>query len=137
MIIIMSLVASLKELFQARNGVSWCSDASQEITLLIHLLDGWSGRRWIARSSIFWGNWTSQTIEHFGQRNIIASVGLVQGNSAAKSGLPRGTIVKKTPTRFPHPATKSTPNPTSCFCSSSTKPVGDGGLFQYPEVEGD
>uniref|UniRef100_A0A8D8J666 Nuclear pore complex protein Nup205 n=1 Tax=Culex pipiens TaxID=7175 RepID=A0A8D8J666_CULPI len=30
-----SLVASLKELFQARAGVSWCTDAPQEITQLI------------------------------------------------------------------------------------------------------
>ncbi|XP_055523518.1 nuclear pore complex protein Nup205 [Wyeomyia smithii] len=30
-----SLVASLKELFQARAGVSWCTDAAQEITQLI------------------------------------------------------------------------------------------------------
>lgn len=30
-----ALVASLKEMFQARFGISWCTDASQDVTQLV------------------------------------------------------------------------------------------------------
>ncbi|XP_055604420.1 nuclear pore complex protein Nup205-like [Uranotaenia lowii] len=109
-----SLVASLKELFQARTGVSWCTNASQEITQVITsymnglVADGLldkivdtlgeliitcpPGTGCVDEKSSTWATQTSS-----------ASVGVVRGNSAAQSGLPRGTIVKETP----HPVSTS------------------------------
>ncbi|XP_055585632.1 nuclear pore complex protein Nup205-like [Uranotaenia lowii] len=108
-----SLVASLKELFQARTGVSWCTDAPQEITQLITtytdglvadgLLDkivDLLGELDITKElDVLTNNRALGPPKHHRQvLDLFEEIRLMLAyclfNWAAQSGLPRGTTVK-------------------------------------------